>query len=133
MKPVAIDRKSLHYRLATVYSFGEIGAGDICSYTKKVLWGILSVGAIIGGGGFVAIFVGHTVAWITACISVGSWLTADELALAIPAMAAIIAVLCGGYFAYDKIADHIDDDQDSFIKAAYISWKDKFCVPIEFK
>jgi len=139
-----LNRNSWHYWLATKYS-NEIKwkledfPTDICTYSKMVLKGLLF-----------AIFMAVTISFLTLpLIYCGFWLimasiTGDfsfpkiiildllfRFGIAEYLMIAFLGII-GLYFSYmDK--KKFNKSEPGFIKQSYLSWKNKYCVKVEFR
>ena len=152
---IQLSRKSWHYWLAKKSSkwYTPSATLDICSYSRAVIKGALSmliktsiIGFVAIFIGFVAIFIGGTlvlcisgfIAWVAACIVSGGFLSPDD-----PAMISIIFSLGGsGLFLLSKLIDWIFNPfrktasqmlglDKSFLSVWYKSWKEKTCFKIK--
>lgn len=150
MKALTFNTNSWHFLLATKvasyrvpsvskYSDGEFytygDSADICTYSRHVMGGLLLLtlaGVAIAGAGFI---VSHFLLGIWFSIMLGTWFFSDW------AVGAMIVFGIGGFIIGTKVViDWLYNRRmnsrtkpDGFVKHAYKSWKEKFCVQIEFK
>lgn len=137
---------SWHFRLATYYGpmheWLIIRDGtDICEYTKAVLAGVRNVALII------ALISAYGVSWIHFFARMlAGWPEVDEfykfLSAASPAATGAITLFVAGAFTVDKLNDwryerakRIQAEpvkEPGFIKQAYISFRDKYCMKLSF-
>lgn len=123
-----IDKKSWHYHVANTYTnFNPYYTQDICSYTRTILLGILNIALIILIGSIVSysmiidpifqIFLFND--YNSPFFIVGTTLWGFLL---------FICFMSGlhSYTEYRK------DKPSGFVKKAYNSWKNKFCIKLEF-
>ena len=128
MKTLTFNKNSWHYKLAALNN--DWHSTDICSYSKSVIIGLL---------GCIILFIGAigysiTVMWfLMAClVSVKTGINV------IDTQAIAGAVMLFGPFAVFGMFKYLDSPTsykkkpDSFITTAYKSYKEKFCVKIEF-
>lgn len=124
-----INKKSWHYHIVNTYSnFDPYYTRDICSYTRQILLGILNIISIILIGSILIysmvfelifqififtdysspFFVVGTVLWIFLLFS----------------------FLMSGLHIYISSRKN---KPSGFVKNAYNSWKNKFCIKLEFE
>lgn len=140
MEKLVFDKTSWHYRLATTYAgYRTYDERDICTYSKHV------------AGGLLAILIGLTLVWLVLFLFVQpligaavslyygvNLLSADhEFSLGVMLAVALISCLVKGYLSIEKRIlmrrnKPTGYTPPNFIQKAYISWKEKFCVQIEF-
>ena len=75
MTPFVIDKNSWHYRMMNKCNSDSLWrCHDICAYVRAVMLTIVLLAFITTTvGGFIALTVGDTIAWIAACISLGAF------------------------------------------------------------
>lgn len=155
MKEVKFSQNSWHWRLANTYGNAKTRydyetetykyEGDICSYTRSVMWGVLGALLLTAVLGIVAASIANFGAWVVAGIVVGSWVKLDLLGAII-----IVAVCVAAFVAlvFYLITEHEkwkrrrwelrheralleEDKSEGFIQAAYRKFKDKTCFRVE--
>ena len=143
MEPVIYNRKSWHYRLATVYGrCEEWNCNDICSYTTACISGLMTILAIIVFGSVIlGIPFADFIGWAAAVFNAGKLITMDSPAAAFASLmltGILIVVLLGVGFRCKKLAEsgkirHLSRlVKPAFINDAYYSWKEKTCFQIKF-
>lgn len=141
MKTLKLKKGSWHYRLAGITANLEIfNEPDICSYTRSVLAGILVIlllGMLIAFAGF---FLSHMILGAIFASIYGVWILTD-----IAVIGYIAASLLATVFAIEQIIKFserrsrrrrnmpVETKPDGFVKHAYKSWKNRFCVKVTFK
>lgn len=144
MKHVDINRKSWHYRLATVYGqyretnyWGEqdLSNSNICTYTKAVLWGLalaLAFTALGAVGGYMVI---DFFSWLFVMYSVGGFIEPQIFALIIVSMLMLGIMVVGGVLLTERkpIEKLMGLVGNSFVGNAYEAFKDKVCFEVKFK
>lgn len=151
MTPYIIDRNSWHYKLArfTNSDYDVQYCEDICSYRSKVFWSLfwsIVVSLIIFV--FVYCVVKTWAVLVVMMVSVGfhlAWETFGQLVGGQGEATIIVGMLCTAVptalailLGTVAFIQHFSDSHDvtpvpGFVKTTYSSWKDKYCVPIEFK
>ena len=131
MKPLEFSDKSWHYRPA---KFGNQhrSTGDICSYTRSVLTGLLLLSMALVMVLFITWLSAHTLAWLAAMVLQWSWIMPLEPALILPGAALVVAFMAL-LFYMGEVWDRrkLKQLSDSFVPAAVSSYVDKFCVPVK--
>jgi flagellar biosynthesis protein FliQ len=145
MKTLEFKSNSWHYWLATNLSdFREWRDTDICTYSRKVLMGFITLLILLAIVGAFCYVFGDFIAWIVAMI------VRDELISPfMPAMVCtlVIVVLTFSYlgskfveYSAKLLAEHEDDftfnafkSLDDFTFNAFKSFKDKYCAKVTFK
>jgi ABC-type multidrug transport system permease subunit len=141
MKSLTFNKNSWHYLIASMvgyapYEYGNGHERNICTYSKYVVGGIivlLVMGAGIAGFGFLffQVFFG-----IVFSLIYGMWLMSatGEAALILTGFFGSIALLGLAWLAHKRRLerDRFHIRPDGFVKNAYKSWKEKFCLKIEF-
>lgn len=146
MKPITLNKNSWHYRLADKYT--QRGVWDdgenICLYTKQVLKGSVWALFLTFILSFVVLSFMDFFIWLYVSISTGLWTTPRELS----GFAIVIILLsaCGvvAYIGVQTIEWLKESDNrfaqktssmvnPSFISEAYKSFKNKYCIKVEFK
>lgn len=136
MKLFTINTKSWHYWFATVmgdFSRYDI-TSDICTYTRSIFLGMLLtfllsflvfIGFILPVGNLIyCLFI-----WKINSLAIGA------IAFLVTIMLmALLFKLSSIYYKYKSHHSVIEENKpDNFIKQAYASWKNKFCIKVEFK
>lgn len=144
MKNVNLRKNSWHYRLANLFFESDFKYGDtidMCSYLRKVLASMIMcivVLVIVLVAGICATYLGLT-AWFL--VAWGTFILEPP---------AILAFVCLMYFLFFKAHSKYQDIKyerrlaaarsdsppverpDSFIKTAYLGWKEKYCSQVNF-
>ncbi len=136
MEAFRVNKKSWHYRLATVYANYESyrhGTRNICDYSKSVLRGIISVVIVTAFCSMVLVPFSDIPVWLFAMVSMGVFI---EPALAVAGMLLIFGVLvaCIVFAVHNYLSNRekpVMSMQNTFVGKAYASWKEKFCLPIK--
>lgn len=135
---LTFDSKSLHYKLALLGGLSEYDDdSNICEYTRHVMFGMVIVLLI----GLLIAFMGTILA--NMLFAIGFSLTYGMLIFSEAAIAGFIVSTIGAiWFGIWKLHDAADEYRrntrhepkkpDGFVKHAYKSWKEKYCVKIEF-
>lgn len=133
MTPYVIDKNSWHYRMMNRYNSDSLWrCHDICAYVRAVIFTIILlvfVATMIGG--FIALTVGDSLAWIAACISLGTFVDIGIGPSIVVAIITLIAILSGCYY-FDEWRKRRTYADPGAVKLAYLSWKDKYCAKITF-
>lgn len=145
MKTLAFDKASWHYRLASLYAgYKSYDGRDICTYTKYVMGGLGAILLGLTAFGLISLLLLNAVIGAIFSLMHGVNLL-DE-------MAAITLILSGAgcfvagfvwtivtYSNYQarRRAERLWGEPatarpDNFVRKAYKSWKEKFCLQIEF-
>ena len=134
MKVIEFKRDSWHHKLATIhdpyYNQDWKDETDICTYTRHVLLGFLSFLFMCGVFGLLAFFT------LNSLYAVYQWVFFSQ-----PMNEFAVVFLCvvGGLLTMGLLAggtavvrEKLDSSHPGFVRTAYRSWKDKFCVKITF-
>lgn len=145
---IQLSKDSWHYRLATYCGFRQNyvysdekqdwveEGGDMCSYTNRVLIGfvLIAVAAMI----FYVVTAGIIQMLLGLAFSAyyGAWIM-TPLGDALCFVTLVISAAGTLAFSFMKVLTYADNtkikgSQPSFVKLAYRSWKDKYCVKISF-
>ena len=120
-----------------VIVFGD--SGDICTYSRHVMGGLLILTIIAALIACVGLVLAHVVLGIWFSVMLGTFFFTE---LGIAGLA--ILILTGLFFSaktyLDRRADRLLSTEyrnrvvkpDGFVKYAYRSWKEKFCLSINF-
>lgn len=129
---VTFNTNSWHYKLASTYtSFSPYIHTDICSYTRKVVLSFFSLAMIA----LASVFIG----WGIIDVALWAWFFYHGYFLGLmgPGIVTIslsIAVLIiAGDTLLSSLRHYKTQKEPGFIRKAYRSWKDKYCVKVEFK
>lgn len=142
MKEFEINTKSLHYRLATVYGGYDsyYRGSDICSYTRHIMMGLLGILCLIILLSFLSFALFDIVVGTIFSIIAGMFIMGPIGQILLIIMTAIIitfllagmvSVIKNKYYEY-KNKKNSAPEPDGFIKTAYKSWKDKYCIKVKF-
>lgn len=137
MKAIQISKTSWHYNFMKWCNDGYVDASDICEYSRKLVLRLIM--AAIGGlflsiiAGFIMFMIGSTIAWAVASVVSLSFLPPEPAAAATLLVVIGIGVPLALYVLFIENQDAIAKKMDTpFIRSAYDSWKNKFCVKVEF-
>lgn len=133
MTPFVIDKNSWHYRMMNKCNSDSLWrCHDICAYVRAVMLTIVLLAFITTTvGGFIALTVGDTIAWIAACISLGAFVEFGIGPGIILVLTILITCLVGCY-QFDEWRKRRSYADPGAVKLAYMSWKDKYCAKITF-
>lgn len=155
MKEVKFSQNSWHWRLANTYGNAKTRydyetetdkyEGDICSYTRSVMWGALAALLLTAGLGLIAASIADFGAWVVVGFLVGTWVKIDVLGfLIIAATFAVVVVAAMIYVAtkhekwkrkrWERKHERAmveEEKPEGFVKAAYRKFKDKTCFRVE--
>jgi len=157
MKALNFNKNSWHYRLVSklklyeaphqqdIWGDGELytvsgDSGDICTYSKRVLFALFLV--IVGIVFFATVsnIVIHTLLGIYFSVLVGQWFFTEvgNVGMILSGAGVIFTGVYMAFKAFDhynekNLNKHKSPKSDTFLSNAYRAWKDKFCVPINFK
>ena len=129
MKPIEISTDSWHYRLISKYDFPDT---EICGYTKQLIMFLIVTAMLVV---LLMVFVymtGDAIAWLIACIVNQQLIPIGEPAIGF--FAVVIFFLIPYTISRVQLKRLSEGKTEpSFISQAYRSWKEKYCVRIEFK
>ena len=151
MKTLTFNVNSWHFLLATKvanyrvpsvskYSDGEFytygDSADICTYSKHVMGGALLLtiaAALIGLVGFLLahVLIGVWFSFILGTWFFSSWAEATMIITLVVVASFVMAFLFKWYIERKRSTEY-RNRPDGFVKHAYRSWKEKFCVKINF-
>lgn len=135
---LTFDSKSLHYKLALLGGLSEYDDdSNICEYTRHVMFGMV-IALLIG---LLIAFMGTILANMV--FAVGFSLVYGMLIYSEAASAGFFVSTIGTiWFGIWKLSESAKEHRnktrnepkkpDGFVKHAYKSWKEKYCVKIEF-
>lgn len=145
MKALTFNKNSWHFLLATKMGHyrpydRESGYGDnadICTYSRHVMGGLLLLTLAAAAIAFAGFIVSHILLGIWFSIMLGTWFFSDW-AVGAMIVLGIGAFVIGMKVAIDwqyerRMSSEYRNRPDGFVKHAYKSWKEKYCVQIEFK
>jgi len=133
MKPIILNKNSIHYKLAT--NFGGYCTYsdnvDICTYTRKVLLGaflllFVSTGAFALCAPIICFLVACVVSLIMGVNVLDDIAYIGGIFLALPTFGILI------FWTSKRLSKVKVIKEDNFINVAYKSIKGKYCVKIEF-
>ena len=144
METLKFRKNSWHYKLAQLvkYSPGHNDDGEICSYSRHVLGGILAcllVALLFAWGAFL---VSHMVLGVVFSLTMGVFFFSETGAFGL-----LIFSLLGVAYGFTRLKDWFqmravrrglnrattEPAADGFARHAYKSWKNRFCVKVTFK
>ena len=146
MKELVFDRTSWHFWIA---NFGHKRVRpekwddniqtDICTYTRAVFWGLINftlVALLFSTlGGLVLFSIGNLIGYFLFDyglyeITKAVMATIAIVAGAIGALVGFCAIVAAYKTSIGYVSDKMADAKPGFVKNAYRSWKDKYCVKI---
>lgn len=142
MNPIIVNKKSWHYRLATVYGpLSDCDGVDSCRYIRAVIVGLFVMLVIGILSCLFLILPVDSLVWVIASIIGGGFVGQPHFfAVFLGVMISAIAFLIGWNIIWirQKIIDRryarsLMHVEPSTISKLYGSFKNKFCVPIEVK
>lgn len=143
MTPFIVNENSWHYHLATKYGNMKYWlTEDICTYTQSVILGLIKaalmtlllavvVGSVVSFWMYllVSAIVGHI-----ATIENGFGMFGGVIHAIVFGAIAVVNLVLGFEWCVNKITGKVRAiAHTGFVKAAYRSWKDKYCIRVEFK
>lgn len=133
MTPFVIDKNSWHYRMMNKCNSDSLWrCHDICAYVRAVMLTIVLLAFITTTvGGFIALTIGDTIAWIAACISLGMFVPIG-IGPGIIVVATSFILLLAACYHIDMWRKNRMYADPGAVKLAYLSWKDKYCAKITF-
>jgi hypothetical protein len=144
MKTLKFNSNSWHYWLATKIGDFYPEGGDFCSYIRHVILGALVSLFMVAGASFVLYSLGREVyaaytCWFTSVCTYGKFERAvtTGVAILIGGVGAAVLMIWNSNRRMQiriEIANGVrPEPQDSFVKTAYKSIKEKTCFRVEFK
>ena len=129
---INLNKSSWHYQLATAY--GSLHKNetvtDICYYTRQVIKGV-----------FLAVFITCLISVAAFCVidmfmGIGFSIAYGAMLMNTPGLVVLILIfsigaLCALALASDKVSKSNRNKEPGFVRTAYRSWKDKFCVKVK--
>ncbi len=141
MKTLKFNTKSWHYQLATKIANYNPGYNDedLCTYTRHVLGALLILMVGVAGVAIVGLLASHMILGIIFSIMYKTFMFTEfgviGLILSTIILLMFSVIYTTKYLERRKAAKYRGGyvpKPDNFIKHAYKSWKDKFCVKIDF-
>lgn len=139
MKQLTLNKNSWHFLVATKMGGynDRYDDSDICSYSRKIASGLLRLGfcgLLIAMIGFIMF---HTLFGIWFSIMFGTFFFTSlgmvGVGFIVLAVQIVVVSKVLGYLQNRSTSTEYRNRPDGFIKHAYKSWKEKFCVQVEFK
>lgn len=137
MKAFVINKDSWHYWLLTKYSLEpspyHTDKMNICSYTRRLFGAFIITLFMVVAIGFVSsVTIAGLIGWVLVLLggAPNSFMSAGMI---VTGCAALFASGVGVHKLYKKYRNNQVDVEPGFIKTAYTSFHDKFCIPIEYK
>lgn len=139
MNNITLNKKSLHYRLATAYGglwYGENGT-DFCTYLRHVVKGFIFAVLAIVTGSLIAFPLLFFSVWLIAGLFVGAFAPPDA-AVVLAAMYPIFVLIVFLGYAISKMREAIQSKMEDkrapgFWTLVYRKFHDKVCFGINFK
>lgn len=129
MKPIEISTDSWHYRLISKYDFPNT---EICGYTRQLIMYLIMTAILVVLLTIPVYMMGDAIGWLIACIVNQQLIPIGE-----PAIVFFVAVI---FFLIPYTISRMQlkrlregKTEPLFISKAYRSWKDKYCVKVQFK
>lgn len=134
MKTITLNQKSWHAELASYdisrSQYGGMAPTDICEYTTAILKGLFMISVL----GALAVIAGVFVIFLTLDIWFYLEYGLEGGIATVFATAALVLTILGFTIAgVGKGAHMLSRKNDGFIGHARRSWKEKFCVRVEFE
>ena len=125
-----ISRNSWHYKVACLGG-GIPRTRDICAYTSDVFTGLVGIGVLTIIAGYSLFVIGNVIAWIAAILVNGVFIEPNFFTMMGIFFFVITfpIILLLGYILNRHFKDK--KPEPSFIRTAYLSWKNKWCTKIE--
>jgi hypothetical protein len=148
MKEISIKRNSWHYVLASRvaeytprwdYNL-DCATDDICRYRKHVLAAMFILTLFAAVIALIGTIFFHVVFGIVFSLIYGAWLF-TVLGEATLLVLSITGAVTGGFhlvnkaivaYRHHKAGRVVREKPIGFVKQAYKSWRDKYCVPVKF-
>lgn len=127
-----INKNSWHYKLATIGNTPWWDDTDICTYRWEVIKGGFLMIVAAHAVALATVAVGDFAAWFLACVMSLTLVSPDIGAGIILACIIVIAAAFSMWLIFERGALGKVFDVP-VVKEMYTSWKDKYCVPVEFK
>lgn len=138
MTPIQLSRDSLTYHVLSTYASVD-RVVDTCTLRWQLVRASFMILLAIVAGATLGLFVLDTMVWVIAMIAMGMFIQPSVLAIITVALTAIISTIVGLAIAADaynarrwRLRHEIAQQPPSAISAAYRSFKEKYCAPVEF-
>jgi hypothetical protein len=139
MKELVFRKDSWHYRIASFGGFDRMSNQDICTYTRRFLFGIC-LGALVFA---IFLFLSKTIIDVVLGLAF-SLIYSAWIMTSLGTAGVIIIVTIGILFLMglginylrdlkDAARNKNSDKPDGFVKHAYKSWKDKYCLKVKIE
>lgn len=140
MKPFTIKDTSYSWRFASVY--GPLDNPwdrdtDICTYTKAVLKGVFVWCILLVVASGLSVAYGDALGWIAAMLAEGMFIhpaKSATIALGVTTLVGLVVLAALGADAYQQAKRKRRLSQEpedlGFVKLAYRSFKEKYCVAV---
>lgn len=134
MKAIEFKRGSWHHKLATIhdpyYNRDWKDETDICTYTRHVFLGFLYFLFVCGVFGLLAFVSLNTLFEIYQWVFFSQPMNELSIVFLCVVGGILTMVLLAGGTAV--VREKLDSSNPGFVRISYRSWKDKFCVKINF-
>lgn len=133
------SNKSLSYRLATKYGDmdGDIYSTDICTYIQSVIKGIFTILIVIFFASVICILFGIPLLWLICSIQFGFIFEMDIpviIGWGLWGVFGLMLAIVYGRQQYNQYrVSHPKNHHDSFIKKAWLSFKNKVCFNVSIE
>lgn len=144
MKPLLLNKKSWHYEIAKFAGFSSSdGHDNMCDYSRSLVLGIL-LGSFLTFAA-AALEVALIEGFMGIAFSLYYWqmMFSDigVIGACVIVLALVLTIIgCLVYVAdkrrtarYERVRNGEPAPEPGFIVHAYRGWKEKYCIPIEFK
>jgi len=135
MNKLTLNTNSWHYKFATFGGFNRYKSQDICTYTRRIAQAMIGIVML----SFIAMFLTwaavEMIMGMAFSLYYGVYLFSNmgELGLLLfVAVMIVIATFFTVWVAHDVILNRAERVSDNFVSHAYKSWKNKYCVGVEF-
>jgi uncharacterized membrane protein YdbT with pleckstrin-like domain len=134
VKTLNFSKTSWHFCIATKLGgyVAHYDADDICTYSKHFMIGLVTMFAIAMGIAILGFLAWNFIFGVIFSLVYWTWLFNDLAYIVIFAIIGLIftCLLIGGswWIVYGEPMIK----QDSFVRNAYKSWKEKYCIKIDF-
>lgn len=133
MNQLGIDTQSWHFRFLNWCDPSvKYNCQDLCTYVRSVIFNMIMLSmAVLLFGSAVLVLVGGTIAWIAACITTWTFIMpeAEPIVFFVIMLGALMAT-CSYHIS--RKWNQLSDSESSVVGLAYRSWKEQFCVKINY-
>ena len=137
MKSLTFNRNSWHYKIAYhIAGYRSWHGSDICTYTRYVMGALFVIFIGVALGLCVLYVLFQTLIGIVFSLMTWTWMF-TELGFLGLIVLSVLSMIFSVIYIKKKIEDKNREvnripKPDGFVKNAYKSWKEKYCVRIKF-